>query len=56
MNIIEPDGNEVESLSIANAILEGAFTITPDFEYAPSVVESAEPIVPEGSESAASRS
>ena len=48
MNIIEPDGNELESFFIANAILEGAFTITPDFEYAPRLVESAEPIVPEG--------
>jgi hypothetical protein len=47
MNIIEPDGNEVESFYVANAILEGAFTITPDFEYAPRLVESAEPIVPE---------
>ena len=48
MNIIESDGNQTESFYIANAILEGAFTITPDFEYAPRLVESAEPIVPEG--------
>jgi len=48
MNIIESDGNAIESFYIANAILEGAFTITPDFEYAPRLVESAEPIVPEG--------
>ena len=48
MNVLETDGNEVESLLIANAILQGAFTITPDFEYVPQLVESAEPIVPEG--------
>lgn len=48
MNILEPDGNEIESLFIAGAILEGAFTITSDLEYAPLLVESAEPIVPEG--------
>ena len=48
MNIIESDGNQTESFYIASAILEGAFTITPDFEYAPRLVESAEPIVPEG--------
>ena len=35
MNVMEPDGNEIESIYIANAILEGAFTITPDLEYAP---------------------
>ncbi len=48
MNVLETDGNEVESLLISNAILQGAFTITPDFEYVPQLVESAEPIVPEG--------
>ena len=48
MNIVEPDGNQIESIFIANAILEGAFTITPDLEYAPLLVESAEPIVNEG--------
>jgi peptide/nickel transport system substrate-binding protein len=48
MNIIEPDGNEIESFFIANAVLEGAFTITPGFEYVPLLVESAEPIVPQG--------
>lgn len=48
MNILEPDGNEIESLFIAGAVLEGAFTITPDLEYVPLLVESAEPIVPEG--------
>ena len=35
LNVMEPDGNEIESIYIANAILEGAFTITPDLEYAP---------------------
>ena len=48
LNVMEPDGNEIESIYIANAILEGAFTITPDLEYAPLLVESAEPIVSEG--------
>ena len=48
MNVLEPDGNQIESIFIANAILQGAFTITPDFEYAPLLVESAEPIVNEG--------
>ena len=48
MNVMEPDGNEIESIYVANAILQGAFTITPDFEYAPLLVESAEAIVNEG--------
>lgn len=48
MNILESDGNELESKFIAGAILEGAFTISPDLEYVPLLVESAEPIVPEG--------
>ncbi|MET0567062.1 MAG: peptide ABC transporter substrate-binding protein [Acidimicrobiia bacterium] len=48
MNVFEPDGNQRESIFIANAILQGAFTITPDFEYAPLLVESAEPIANEG--------
>jgi peptide/nickel transport system substrate-binding protein len=48
MNVFEPDGNQRESIFIANAILQGAFTITPDFEYAPLLVESADPIVNEG--------
>lgn len=48
MNVLEPSGTEPETRFITTAVLEGAFTITPDFEYAPLLVESAEPIVPEG--------
>ena len=36
MNILEPDGNQIESIYIANAILEGAFTITPTSNTPPS--------------------
>ncbi|HEU4915311.1 MAG TPA: peptide ABC transporter substrate-binding protein [Acidimicrobiia bacterium] len=48
MNVLEPAGTEPETRFITTAVLEGAFTITPDFEYAPLLVESAEPIVPKG--------
>jgi peptide/nickel transport system substrate-binding protein len=48
LNVLEPAGNEPGTRFITTAILEGAFTITPEFEYAPLLVESAEPIVPEG--------
>jgi peptide/nickel transport system substrate-binding protein len=48
MNVLEPSGTQAGTRYVAAAILEGAFTITPEFEYAPLLVESAEPIVPEG--------
>jgi peptide/nickel transport system substrate-binding protein len=48
MNVLEPSGTAREARFVATAILEGAFTIAPDFSYAPVLVESAEPIVPEG--------
>ena len=48
MNVLEPSGTEAQTRFVTTAILEGAFTITPEFEYAPLLVESAEPIVPEG--------
>jgi peptide/nickel transport system substrate-binding protein len=48
MNLLEPSGTQPGTRFVAAAILEGAFTITPEFEYAPLLVESAEPIVPEG--------
>jgi ABC-type transport system substrate-binding protein len=48
MNILEPDGNLFAAGLIATAVLEGAYTITPDFQYVPVLIESAEPIVPAG--------
>jgi peptide/nickel transport system substrate-binding protein len=48
LNVLEPAGTEPGTRFMTTAILEGAFTITPEFEYAPLLVESAEPIVPEG--------
>ena len=47
MNVLEPAGTEVGARYVAAAVLQGAYTITPEFEYAPLLVESAEPIVPE---------
>jgi hypothetical protein len=48
LNVLEPAGNQPETRYVTTAVLEGAFTITPEFEYAPLLVESAEPIVREG--------
>jgi peptide/nickel transport system substrate-binding protein len=46
MNVLEPDGNLFAANLIANAVLEGAYTITPDFRYVEQLITSAEPIVP----------
>ena len=48
MNVLEPDGNLFATTIITEAVLEGAFKITPDFSYVPWLIESAEPIVPAG--------
>jgi hypothetical protein len=48
MNIWEPDGNLFAGAFIATAVLQGAYTVTPDFQYVPQLIESAETIVPEG--------
>jgi peptide/nickel transport system substrate-binding protein len=48
LNVLEPSGAQAGTRYVTAAILEGAFTITPEFEYAPLLVERAEPIVPEG--------
>jgi hypothetical protein len=48
MQIFEPDGNLFAAGLIATAILEGAYTITPDFQYVEQLITSAEPIVPAG--------
>ncbi|HEY5891402.1 MAG TPA: peptide ABC transporter substrate-binding protein [Acidimicrobiia bacterium] len=48
MNVFEPDGNLFAAGLISTAVLEGAFTITPDFQYVEQLITSAEPIVPAG--------
>jgi peptide/nickel transport system substrate-binding protein len=48
MNIIEPDGNLFASGLVATAVLEGAYTIAPDFSFVEQLITSAEPIVPAG--------
>jgi len=48
MNIWEPDGNLFAGGLIATAVLEGAYTITPEFQYVEVLITSAEPIVPAG--------
>ncbi len=48
MNTFEPDGNLFAAGLIATAVLEGAYTITPDFRYVEQLITSAEPIVPAG--------
>jgi len=48
LNTFEPDGNLFAAGLIATAVLEGAYTITPDFQYVPQLITSAEPIVPAG--------
>ncbi|MDH4308227.1 MAG: peptide ABC transporter substrate-binding protein [Acidimicrobiia bacterium] len=46
MQILEPDGNLFAAGLIATAVLQGAFTVTPDFQYVPQLISSAEAIVP----------
>ena len=46
MNVLEPDGNLFAAGLVATAVLEGAYTIAPDFSYVPQLITSAEPIVP----------
>ena len=48
MNTLEPDGNLFAAGLIATAVLEGAYTIAPDFSYVEQLITSAEPIVPAG--------
>ena len=48
MNTFEPDGNLFAAGIVATAVLEGAYTITPDFRYVEQLITSAEPIVPAG--------
>ncbi|MGA7282258.1 MAG: peptide ABC transporter substrate-binding protein [Acidimicrobiia bacterium] len=48
LNPLEPDGNLQATSFIDSAILEGAYTNTPDGRYVPVLIESAEPIVPAG--------
>ncbi|MGA8041066.1 MAG: hypothetical protein WCA93_13250, partial [Acidimicrobiia bacterium] len=48
LNPLEPDGNLQATAFIDSAILEGAYTNTPDGRYVPVLIESAEPIVPAG--------
>jgi len=49
MNGLEPDGNLFATGLIQTAVLEGAYTVTPDFRYVEQLITSAEPIVPAGS-------
>jgi hypothetical protein len=48
MNILEPDGNLFAAGLVATAVLEGAYTVLPDFSYQEQLITSAEPIVPAG--------
>jgi hypothetical protein len=48
MNILEPDGNLFAAGLVATAVLEGAYTVLPDFSYQEQLITSAEPIVPSG--------
>jgi peptide/nickel transport system substrate-binding protein len=48
MQIFEPDGNLFAAGLIATSILEGAYTVLPDFSYKEVLITSAEPIVPAG--------
>ncbi|MGH8872606.1 MAG: peptide ABC transporter substrate-binding protein [Acidimicrobiia bacterium] len=45
MNVLEPDGDRFVVGLVTSAILQGAYTITPDFEYEPQLVTSAETII-----------
>jgi peptide/nickel transport system substrate-binding protein len=48
MQIFEPDGNLFAGALIAEAVLEGAYKVLPDFSYKEVLITSAEPIVPAG--------
>jgi peptide/nickel transport system substrate-binding protein len=47
LNTFEPDGNRFAAGLVSSAVLEGAFSITPDSRYEPRLVSSAETILPE---------
>ena len=48
LNGWEPDGNLSATFLITEAILEGAYEVTPDFRYVPVLITDAEAIVPAG--------
>jgi peptide/nickel transport system substrate-binding protein len=48
LNILESAGNHFTASLVSSAILEGAFTVAPDFTYVPVLVSSADVIVTEG--------
>lgn len=48
MNVFEPDGNLFAAGLIATAVLQGAYTVTPDFQYVEQLITSAEAIIPAG--------
>lgn len=48
MNGLELDGALDATSLIAEGIIEGAYEVTPDFEYVPVLITDAEPIVPAG--------
>jgi peptide/nickel transport system substrate-binding protein len=48
LNVAEQDGDRLVADLVNAAVLEGAFTVTPDFQYEPQLVTSAETIITAG--------
>jgi peptide/nickel transport system substrate-binding protein len=48
LNTLEPDGGLFAVDLVTTAVLEGAFTVAPDYTYVPQLIESYEVIVSEG--------
>jgi peptide/nickel transport system substrate-binding protein len=48
LNVLEPGGDHFTASLVSSAILEGAFTVAPDFTYVPVLVSRADVIVTEG--------
>jgi peptide/nickel transport system substrate-binding protein len=45
LNVFEPEGDVLAAGLVSSAVLEGAFAITPDFQFEPRLVVGAEPVV-----------
>jgi peptide/nickel transport system substrate-binding protein len=48
LNVLERDGNMFVTGLVSTAVLEGAYTITPDFQFVPQLITRAEPMLPTG--------
>jgi peptide/nickel transport system substrate-binding protein len=45
LNVFEPDSDVLAAGLVSSAVLEGAYAITPDFQFVPKLIVSAEPVI-----------